>query len=260
MSRTTIMGIIISVGILFFAVTMQTVSVMAFINPSGLAIVMGGTAAAALTSYSINDIVRVFKVFAIVMQKQSIQLGSYVSVMTKIAERVRIRGLLSLQNEVKGLPDPFLRDGLQMLIDGYAPEELRDIMDQRIINHKIRENNDARIFRTMARFAPAFGMLGTVIGLIAMLQKMSGSNMENLGPSMAVALVTTFYGLILANMVFNPIAEKLERRTEERIVLMSMIVDGLVLIGEQWHPAKIHDSLNSFLAPGQRKIPNRQNY
>ncbi|MCB0301398.1 MAG: hypothetical protein KDE52_15180 [Calditrichaeota bacterium] len=111
MSRTTIMGIIISVGILFFAVTMQTVSVMAFINPSGLAIVMGGTAAAALTSYSINDIIRVFKVFAIVMQKQSIQLGSYVSVMTKIAERVRIRGLLSLQNEVKGLPDPFLRDG-----------------------------------------------------------------------------------------------------------------------------------------------------
>lgn len=258
MSRTTVVGIIISVAILIFAIATQKVAITSFLNPSGLAIVLGGTAAAVLVSYSFKDIVRVFKIFLIVIRKQNIQLEYYVKLLTRMADRARIHGLLSMQGEVKRLNESFLRDGLQMLIDGYQVAELREIMEQRILNHRLREYADARIFRTMAKFAPAFGMLGTVIGLIAMLQSMSGSSMENLGPSMAVALVTTFYGLILANMIFNPIAEKLERRTDERIVLMTLILEGLTLIGEQWHPAKVHDLLNSFLTPGQRQQPERE--
>lgn len=258
MSRTTVAGILVSVAILIFAVTSQTVGVEVFINPAGLAIVIGGTTAAVLVSYSFKDVVRVIRILAIVVSKQSIELGNTVSELSGIARRARRRGLLSLQSEVHYLKELFLKDGMQMLIDGYRPDEVEEILTQRILNRQGVEQAEARIFRTMAKFAPAFGMLGTVIGLIAMLQKMTGSSLENIGPSMAVALVTTFYGLILANMVFNPIAEKLERRSDERAKLMTLIRDGVVMIGREWHPDKIHDALNSFLMPAERQKPARK--
>ncbi len=253
MSRITLLGILFAIGILSFAVTHQTVTVEAFINLPGLAIVFGGTAAAVFISYSFADVIQVIRIFYIVIRRQSIELDQYVEELTDLAQRARVRGLLSLQNVEAQVSHPFLQDGLQMLVDGYTTREMRRIMEQRIVNQQIREQAESRVFRSMAKFAPAFGMLGTVIGLIAMLQKMSGSSLETIGPSMAVALVTTFYGLILANMVFNPIAEKIERRSEERVQLMSMMLEGLVLIGENWHPEKVRDSLNSFLPPAKRK-------
>lgn len=255
MSRITLLGILISIGILFFAITHQTVTIEAFLNLPGLAIVLGGTAASVFVSYSFTDVIRVVRVFYVIMRKQRLELEQYVDEMTELAHYARVRGVLAMQKEIAAVSHPFLKDGLQMLVDGYTTREMRRIMEQRILNQQIREQAESRVFRTMAKFAPAFGMLGTVIGLIAMLQKMSGSSLETIGSSMAVALVTTFYGLILANMIFNPIAEKIDRRAEERVQLMSMILEGLVLIGEHWHPEKVHDALNSFLPPARRKSP-----
>jgi chemotaxis protein MotA len=104
----------------------------------------------------------------------------------------------------------------------------------------------------MGKFAPAFGMLGTLIGLIAMLRNMTGPNMmEQLGPGMAVALVTTFYGVILANLLFTPIATKLERRTEEEVALMNVIMEGVLMLRETHSPSMIEDKLKSYIPPGQ---------
>jgi len=253
MSSTTIMGITISVAILIFATTSQTVTVETLFNLPGLAIVLGGTAASVLFSYSTRDVVKVIKVFYIVMRKQQIRLDKYVQEISGFALKARKKGVLSLQSEARSYHDPFFKDGLNMLVDGYSSQEIRRIMQQRIVNMRLREEEEARIFRTMGKFAPAFGMLGTVIGLIAMLQRLSGSSIETIGSGMAVALITTLYGLVLANMLFNPIAEKLERQTDERVRLMTMITEGLAMIGDEWHPNKIREALNAFLPAGKRQ-------
>ncbi|MGH1364975.1 MAG: motility protein A [Calditrichia bacterium] len=253
MSSTTLLGIFTSVIVLVFATSSQTVTVDTLFNLPGLAIVLGGTAASILFSYSTSDVAGVMRVFYIVIRKQQIRMEQYVQEIGTFALKARKKGLLSLQNEVRNYHDPFFKDGLNMLIDGFTSREVRRIMQQRILNMQLREEEEAQIFRTMGKFAPAFGMLGTVIGLIAMLQRLSGSSIENIGSGMAVALVTTLYGLILANMLFNPIAEKLERQTQERVRLMSMITEGLTMIGDEWHPNKIKEALNAFLPAGKRR-------
>jgi len=109
----------------------------------------------------------------------------------------------------------------------------------------------------MSKYAPAFGMIGTLIGLIVLLSNMTLESMDNIGSGMAVALITTFYGIVLANLIFKPIAVKLYTRTEEEILLMEMIIESVKMISEGWHPAKVQDYMNSFIKPGKRVVPNR---
>ena len=118
----------------------------------------------------------------------------------------------------------------------------------RIARLKAREHAEAQIFRTMATYAPAFGMIGTLVGLVNMLEVMDAGDLQVIGPRMAVALLTTFYGILLANLVFKPIAVKLERRTEERLITMNMVLEGISLITKRRLPSFIEETLNSFVA------------
>jgi chemotaxis protein MotA len=118
----------------------------------------------------------------------------------------------------------------------------------RIARLKAREHAEAQIFRTMATYAPAFGMIGTLVGLVNMLEVMDSGNLDVIGPRMAVALLTTFYGILLANLVFKPVAVKLERRTEERLITMNMVLEGISLITKRRLPSFIEETLNSFIA------------
>ena len=109
----------------------------------------------------------------------------------------------------------------------------------------------------MSKYSPAFGMIGTLIGLIVLLSNMTLESMDNIGSGMSVALITTFYGIILSNLIFKPIAVKLYTRTEEEVLLMEMIIDSVKMINEGWHPAKVQDYMNSFIKPSERVVPNR---
>jgi len=243
---------------LSWAVLSQTGLYKVFINPPGLAIVLGGVICSVLVAYPVQEVLRVFRVLFVLLRKKDPDFSGMVQLVARFSGLARKEGLLALERELPGIEDKFLVDGLQMVIAGYSEEEIREIMRSRIENCRIRELAEAHIFHTMARFAPAFGMVGTLVGLIGMLVNMGKGNLADMGQNMAVALVTTFYGLISANLVFRPIAVQIERRMEESVRLMTMIMEGVLMIHGQWHPYKVEDYLNSFLPPGRRQVAVRR--
>ncbi|MCP1366949.1 MotA/TolQ/ExbB proton channel family protein, partial [Halomonas sp. BBD48] len=154
----------------------------------------------------------------------------------------------AVEKALKDTRNPFLRTGVQLVIDHTKEEEIIDLLRWRIARLKARELAEAQVFRTMASYAPAFGMLGTLVGLVNMLEIMNTSNLAEIGPRMGVALLTTFYGILLANLIFKPIAVKLERRTEERLIAMNMVLEGVSLMSKRRLPSFIEETLNSFMA------------
>ncbi len=227
-----------------------------FVNIPGLFIVFGGVIAATFISFHSPLLTRVFNSLSVVFKQKPGPLRRYIPEITRLAALAR-RNKLVLEKEASRINNPFLRDGIQMLSDQFAPEEIMEILQQRIDFRTRKELEEAHIFRTMARFAPAFGMIGTLIGLIGVLANMGADEtVGRIGGDMAVALVTTFYGLILANLFFIPFANKLEQRARENAEKMRMILESIRLIAESWHPRKVEDYLNSFVRPSERVFTN----
>ena len=249
MNIATIIGFLAGIVVLAYATYSSTESVGIFLNLPGLAIVLGGTFAATFVCYPLKALLRVFAMFSRALRREELPIGHYIREIIYLANQAASKGRLKLDLEVKATENYFLQEGLQMLVDGYPAEEMEAVLRTRIENTFRREADQARIFRTMARLAPAFGITGTLIGLISMMQSMGGGSFEQIGTGMAVALVTTFYGLLLANLVFLPLAVKVESSIEERVLLMNIITDGLLLIQAKMPPPMILDKLKAYLPP-----------
>ncbi len=236
-----------------------------FISIPSLMIVLGGSIAASMTAFQSNTLGVVFRSLYFVLARPAPNFAAQKRAIVILAQRAT-QGNLELEKAAKSVRNPFLKDGIQMLADNYTTEEIEDILGQRIEFRLDKEQQDSEVIRTIGRFSPAFGMMGTLIGLVNMLAglSLSGDATQTIGSDMAVALVTTFYGLIIAYLMFIPLAVKLEKRTEEEIHLMRMITDSIRMIKEQWHPRKVEDYLNSYLPPSERtrtrmKGPRRPN-
>ncbi|MCP4040557.1 MAG: chemotaxis protein MotA, partial [Gammaproteobacteria bacterium] len=140
------------------------------------------------------------------------------------------------------------------VLDRVPVNEISDLLQWRMLKVKQKENADAQIFHSMAAFAPAFGMVGTLLGLINMLNVMTSQGFDQVASSMGIALITTFYGIVLANLIFKPIAIKLEQRTEKRLMLMNMVLEGIILLGQRRTPAFIRETLKSFITHYEDEI------
>ncbi len=225
-----------------------------FLNLPGLLLVVGGTVAATLVSYPLHEVLRVFRVFAIVLKNERLYAERDINELVEVS-KLKLQGQITRADEkLDHIKNPFLRSGMQMVLDGASSEDLITLMQWRISRMRARERAEAQIFRTMATFAPAFGMLGTLLGLINMLSAMDADQFAAIGTNMALALITTLYGILLSNMLFKPIALKLERRTEQRVMLMNMMVEGVLLMQEQRSPAFIRETLGSFLAQSEDEL------
>ncbi|MCB2198382.1 MotA/TolQ/ExbB proton channel family protein [bacterium] len=224
-----------------------------FVNIPAMMIVLGGALAATMVAFQSNTLQVVFRSLWVVASRRPPDFEGQRRAIVILASRAT-QGNVEIEKMVRSARNPFLRDGIQMLADNYSLEEIAEILGQRIEFRMRKEQADAEVIRTIGRFCPAFGMAGTIIGLINMLANLSleGDATATIGSDMAVALVTTFYGLILAYLLFIPLAVKLEKRTEEEIQLMQMIIDSIRMIKEQWHPRKVEDYLNSYLPPAKR--------
>jgi chemotaxis protein MotA len=225
-----------------------------FVNIPSIMIVLGGSLASTMVAFQSNTIGVVFRSIWIVLTRPAPDFAGQKRAIIVLAARAA-QGSLELEKAVKSIRNPFLRDGIQMLADNYTTEEIEDILGQRVEFRLRKEYADSEVMRTIGKFSPAFGMVGTLIGLVNMLAGLSleGDATATIGTDMAVALVTTFYGLILSYMIFQPLAVKLEKRTEDEIQLMRMISDSIRMIRERWHPRKVEDYLNSYLPPAQRR-------
>lgn len=252
MNIATILGILAGIVILGWATMDSTSDPMVFVSYPGLAIVLGGTLAATFICYPLKEVMRVFHVFLLALRREELPIGAYIDELVQIARTASAKGKVHLENSLPGIENQFMRHAVQMLVDGYSAEEIRNILDTRIEQSYEQEMSSAGIYRTMAKLAPAFGIIGTLIGLIGMLQSMQG-NMAGLGPSMAVALTTTLYGSLLAYVLFLPIAIKVEKRIEERVILMQVIRDGILFIHDKTPAPIVLDKLKAYLPPRRWK-------
>jgi chemotaxis protein MotA len=244
----TIIGILFGVAILGVATYTSTDSVGVFINLPGIAIVGGGTIASTFICYPLREVMRVLKVFMMAMGAEELPLENYIRVIVNLSKEMASKGEDHLEKSLKSIENDFLRDGMQMLIDGYSKDEIKEILDNRIQQYHEQEYSAAGIYRTMATLSPAFGIIGTLIGLIAMMQGM-GDDIASIGPAMATALTTTLYGALFANMLFMPIAIKVEKRIDEITLLMCVIRDGILFIKEKTPSAIVMDKLKGYLPP-----------
>jgi chemotaxis protein MotA len=246
----TVIGIVAGVVILSLATVFSTESVTVFINLPGLAIVLGGTMAAIFICYPLKDVMRVFGTFLLALKREELPMGEYIRELVLLAKKASSQGKISLESELSGIENQFLQSAVQMLVDGYARDELEEIMDTTIEQTYDREMRSAGIFRTMARLSPAFGITGTLIGLIAMMQTL-GSNLGDIGAGIAVAFTTTLYGILMANLICMPIAVKVEQRIEERLILMQVIRDGVLYIKDKAPAGVVLNKLKAYL-PARR--------
>lgn len=246
MNISTVIGIVFGIAILGFATFLSTDSAGVFINIPGLAIVLGGTLASTFICFPLKEVTRVFNTFLIALRYEELPAHAYIEEIVRIARQAATWGKIQQEMDLPGTESAFLQASLQMLIDGYSREEIQDILDTRIEQTYQQEQSSAGIYRTMAKLSPAYGIIGTLIGLIGMMQSMS-VGLGNLGAHMAVALTTTLYGILLANLIFLPIAIKVEKRIEERVILMCVIRDGTLFIKDKTPAAIVLDKLKAYL-------------
>ena len=247
MNPSTLIGIFASMLLLVSVLFFTAESPESFINLPGLAIVVTGTLAATFISYPLKEVLRVVRLVGLVFRRENTYVRDDIKLVSM--SRLWFKGdVRAVEKELEHTRNPFLRTGIQLVIANTKEDEIFDMLRWRIARLKAREHAEAQIFRTMATYAPAFGMIGTLVGLVNMLEVMDAGDLEVIGPRMAVALLTTFYGILLANLVFKPIAVKLERRTEERLITMNMVLEGISLITKRRLPSFIEETLNSFVA------------
>ncbi len=248
MNVATVIGIIFGIGVLGLATFLSTDSASVFINLPGLCIVVGGTLASTFICFPLKEVMRVFNTFLMALKREELPIGNYIEEIVHIARDASSRGKVHLEKSLPGIENDFLQNAIQMLVDGYSREEIKEILETRIEQTYQQEISSAGIYRTMAKLSPAYGIIGTLIGLIGMMQSMSGG-LAQLGAQMAVALTTTLYGILLANLLFLPIAVKVEKRIEDRVILMCVIRDGVLFIKDKTPAAIVLDKLRAYLPP-----------
>lgn len=249
MNKSTILGVVLGILILVVSIWATAKDVSLFLNGPGMLIVLGGTFAATLLSYPLDQLFRALKALRVLFRNEPFYTEENVEEITSVA-RVWYRGQIQqVETELKNIQSPFLKLGIQLVIDGTSVDDIFDILQWRVARLKAQERSEANVFRAMATYAPAFGMLGTLIGLINMLYDMRGGVFDQIGLNMAVALITTFYGIILANLFFKPAAVKLEARTEQRVAMLSLVMEGITLLSQRRGPSNVRETLLSFIRP-----------
>lgn len=254
MNPSTLIGMVVGVLVLALAIVLTATDTGDFVNAPGLLIVIGGTMAATFVSYPLREVTRLFRVIGIVLRNERLYAEEDIRELVHVSRLWFQYDLESVERHLRRIRNPFLRTGIQAVIDGTPLDKTVDLLRWRIARMHAMERAEASIFRTMAQFAPAFGMLGTLVGLINMLSQMGDAGISEIGRNMAVALTTTFYGLLLSNLVFKPFAVKLERRTEQRVMLMNMVLEGVTFLSERRSPSFIRETLNSFMTHHEDEI------
>jgi len=254
MNPSTLIGLAIGAVTLVAAVAYSASDPSLYFNLPGLAVVIGGTCAALFISYPLREIVRVFGLMRTVLRSERQREQKDIDELVALSELWMNHDVHKVEEALKKVSNPFLRTGVQLVIDNTPEDQIIELLQWRIARLRAREHAEAQMFRVMAGFAPAFGMLGTVVGMVNLMAVMGDGDVAAIGRHMAVAMTTTFYGILLANLVFKPVAVKLERRTEQRLVVMNMVLQGISLMCDRRGPAVVRETLKSFMAHYEDEI------
>lgn len=253
MNFSTALGFIGAATVFLHSVLTSTDNREIFLNEHGIVIVMGGTFAAASICFPVG---KIFRLGLLALKKMLFgyhpNYPEVIKYIIELGDKSRTDPNF-LKKEVETVKDLFLKEAIQLVNDGMTEDQLRDILEQRIETHGKRYQIETNIFKTMAKFPPAFGLLGTTLGMIALLQKLGGEDAaKKIGPAMSIGLVATLYGISLTNFLFIPISENLAEANREDQTMRKIILEGIIMLKNKMHPLMIEEKLNSYLLPSER--------
>ena len=260
MDLTTVIGIVIGLILIIVAIGLRggvvdfptlLRNVMGFWNIPSIMITFGGAFSAILINYPLKQVVGVFQIAKKVFTESEENPMKLISTFVSYAQKARREGLLSLEGELKKINSDFLKRGMHLLVDGADQNFIRTMLETELNFVQERHKIGQEIFVTLGSYSPAFGMIGTIIGLILMLANLE--DQSQIASGMAVALLTTFYGSTAAYLIFLPIAGKLKRRSEEEVFIKEVIIRGVLLLQSGASPTIIETNLKAYLEPKYRK-------
>ena len=245
MDIASIIGVVSGMGFVLGTILIGG-SIMAFVNIPSILIVIGGTVAATMIAYPLVDFLGIFKAGMKIFMFKLEPSEEIITNLVEISNKARKGGLLSIEGDIQSTSNPYLAQALQMTVDGVKTANIAAIMQTKMKLTKKNLDTGAAMLKSMGAYAPAFGMIGTLIGLVQMLAGLDDPS--SIGPKMAVAMITTFYGAVMANLFFIPMSDKLTGRNEEEITNMNIIFEGIISIREGEHPKLMEDKLNIYLS------------
>ena len=254
MDLASIVGLVLCFIVVVFGIVYgQDFSViMNFVDPPSILITFGGALCCVLMmSPSLKEYLNYLKSFTLILKVTITNEEETIKQIISLSNIARKEGLLALEEAANGIDDEFLKKGVLLIVDGTDPELVRSILETELNCIEDRHSSVVGFWDSLAAMGPAWGMIGTLIGLINMLQKMDDA--KAIGPAMAVALITTFYGSVLANWICIPVATKLKSKNSSEVMIKELIVEGLLSIQAGENPRVIEEKLKSFLSPARRE-------
>lgn len=249
MDKSTIIGLFGGFLLIIGAIVLQG-NIDAFISISSAVIVFGGIFCSSIITFSFKEVRDSVSLLRNTLRQQRADLRTDIEIMNMFARKARRNGLLAMESDIVNINEPFLNSGLRHLLDGIEKETLREILADQIKSAERRLDKSVNILATMGKYAPAFGMIGTVIGLIFMLHNIDDP--KALGLGLSVALITTFYGTILANMVFMPLSGKLKNLGEEQLFRKQMFESAIMSLKDEENPRIMVSKMLNFVPPEER--------
>ena len=253
MDLASIIGLILGFGLMVFGMlnsAFGAAGLTFFLHLPSALITFGGTIGAVLASYSMKDFIAGIKSIGLIFKAPSFDTVGIIKQIIDLSNVARKEGLLALEESANNLEDPFMKKGIMLIVDGTDPELVRGILEAELMNIDARHQKNIGFWKQVGAMGPAWGMIGTLIGLVLMLQDLSDP--DSIGPNMSTALITTFYGSFIANWLSAPVAGKLSANNDEEIQLKEIMIEGLLSIQAGENPRVIEEKLKSFLAPGAR--------
>lgn len=250
MEISTIIGLLAAFGAYGGSIMINGGSVASLIDVSSIIMVVGGSIGATLIAYPLKTFLTLPTLFMQSFQAPKTNPQLVIEMFVGLADQARREGLLSLEEQVGSIEDAFVKKGIMLIVDGVDPSVVRDILetDNDLVSR--RHSSGVAMLEFMGSVSPAMGMLGTVTGLIGVLGNLSDT--ASLGPSMALAFITTLYGVILSNLFFNPVASKLRQKDKGEMVAREVVVEGILAIQAGENPRIVREKLESFLQPKLR--------
>lgn len=252
MDIASLVGIILCFAMLVFGIVYAggVAGARHYLDFASAVITFGGSFSAVLASFSLQDYIAGLKSFTLIFKAPNLNTAEMINKIIDLSNVARKEGLLSLEETAADMDEPFLKKGILLIVDGTDPDLVRDIMETELTSIEGRHKNLISFWETLGSMGPAWGMIGTLVGLVNMLY-----NMENpgaIGPQMAVALITTLYGSLLANWICAPVANKLKADNAAEMMMKEVMIEGLLSIQAGENPRVIEEKLKSFVAPKER--------
>ncbi len=257
MDLATIIGLVVSIGCIITAGILEAehsggpAALLRLLNLPAFLIVVGGTFGVVITSSKLQDILKIFNYIIIAMKEPEVKIKDLIEEIVRYSEAARKEGLLKLEELSSEVKDPFLKKGIQLVVDGTDPNLVREILEIETGYMEERHQAGIEVFKQGGGFAPTLGVVGTVMGLVNILANLSDTS--SLGPAISTAFVATFYGVFFANVIFLPISTKLKLNSKKEVEARQIIIEGILSIQAGEHPRVITEKLTSFLPPSERK-------